>query len=105
MTTLSREDQKQWQVMSVNLSDTINFQKGETPSRKRTNILETHYKGYSAIQLSSVLYDRLSDGLIQETLSNMVRYSRASNYKGSTFVFQEKGKKPSAPILSETRLI
>ena len=103
MTSLSREDQKQWSVTSRNLFDEINVQKGETPARKRTKILDNYEKGYSAIQLNSILFGRLSDGLIQETLSNMVRYSRSSNYKGSTFVFQEGGNKPSAPVLSETR--
>jgi hypothetical protein len=102
---LSRNDQKEWPVMPVNLSDIVNFQKGYSSAEKRGSITNYHNKGYSAIQLSSDLFDRLSDGLIQETLSNMTLFSRASNDRGSTFVFQEVGKTSSAPILSETRYV
>ena len=99
---LSRNDQKNWRVISVHLS---NSQKGLSAVEKRCSITNYHGKGYSAIQLSSDLLERLSDGLIQETLSNMTLFSRASNRKGSTFVFQEVGKTSSAPILSETRYV
>ena len=91
---LSRNDQKNWRVISVHLSDIVNSQKGLSEA-------EICY----TIQLSSYLLERLSDGLIQETLSNMTLFSRASNRKGSTFVFQEVGKTSSAPILSETRYV
>ncbi len=100
---LSRKVQKTWPVVSLNLSDIVNNQKGFSPAQKRSSIMDYHSKGYSAIQLSGELLGRLSDGLIQETLSNMTLYSRASNKKGSTFVFQEMGKTSSAPLLSETR--
>jgi hypothetical protein len=102
---LSRNDQKNWRVISVHLSDIVNSQKGLSAVEKRCSITNYREKGYSAIQLSSDLLDRLSDGLIQETLSNMTLFSRASNQKGSTFVFQEVGKTSSAPILSETRYV
>jgi hypothetical protein len=102
---LSRNDQKNWRVISVHLSDIVNSHKGLTAAEKRNIITDYHEKGYSAIQLSSDLLERLSDGLIEETLSNMTLYSRASNRKGSTFVFQEVGKASSAPILSETRYV
>ena len=91
---LSRNDQKNWRVISKHLSDIVNSQKGLSAVQKRCSI-----------QLSSDLLERLSDGLIQETLSNMTLFSRASNRKGSTFVFQEVGKTSSAPILSETRYV
>ena len=96
---------KNWRVISVPLSDIVNSQKGLSAVEKRCSITNYREKGYSAIQLSSDLLDRLSDGLIQETLSNMTLFSRASNQKGSTFVFQEVGKTSSAPILSETRYV
>ena len=102
---LSRNDQKNWRVISVHLSDIVNSQKGLSAVEKRCSITNYREKGYSAIQLSSDLLERLSDGLIQETLSNMTLFSRASNRKGSTFVFQEVGKTSSAPILSETRYV
>ena len=103
---LSRNDQTNWRVISVHLSDIVNSQKGLSEAEKRYTITNYHHgKGYSAIQLSSDLLERLSDGLIQETLSNMTLFSRASNRKGSTFGFQEVGKTSSAPILSETRYV
>jgi len=102
---LSRNEQKLWTVVPRNLSDIVNFDRGCSSSKKRCSITNYKERGYSAIQLSRDLLDRLSDGLIQETLSNMTLFSRASNQKGSTFVFQEAGKTYSAPILSETRFV
>ena len=73
---LSRNDQKKRRVIFVHLSDIVNSQKGLSEAEKRYTI-----------QLSSDLLENLSDGLIQETLSNMTLFSRASNRKGPTFVF------------------
>jgi hypothetical protein len=70
------------------------------PSARRAKVFDANERGYCSIKLSEDLMDTLNQNCgVRETLSNLVRFTSASN-----FVFQQQNATSSSKIdLSKTR--
>jgi hypothetical protein len=101
-----KNDESSWAINEKHLTEIINYSKVLTKSQRRAKLFEYKSTGYTAIVLSDYCMSLLSDGYIQMTLSNMVKYgSENDDVNGSTFVFQKPGKSAEAPELSHTRSV
>ena len=100
-----KNDESSWQIFKKNLSDVVTFNKNLSKARRREQLFAFKSKGYTAIKLSDYYMNFLSDGCIQETLSNMLKFgsTNENDVNGSTFVFDKPGKSASEPQLSNTR--
>ena len=100
-----KNDESSWQIFKKNLSDVVHFNKNLSKARRREQLFAFKSKGYTAIKLSDYYMNFLSDGCIQETLSNMLKFgsTNENDVNGSTFVFDKPGKSASEPQLSNTR--
>ena len=99
-----KNDEQSWSVCKRKVIDVINSDKNISKAARRQQLFEFKNKGYTAIMLSKDCMDLLSDGCIQLTLSNMLKYgSTEDDVNGSSFVFQKPGKTSSKPELSKTR--
>ena len=98
-------DERYWPSDQKTISELIFHNRLLTISQRRNQLFEFKSKGYCAIMLNKDCMDLLSDGQIQFTLSNMLKYgSKKDDVNGSTFVFSKPGISTSEPILSHTRL-
>lgn len=94
-------EQSAWPTHHRKFSDLVDYQGGLTIAQRRHSLLEYEGLGYTALKLNKKLMSMLNDGGIQDTLSNMLKYSE----KGSTFLFQKEGIATSTPVYSHTRLV
>ena len=100
-----KNDESSWPIFKKPLTEVIIHIKSLTKAKRREQLFEFKSKGYTAIMLSDYCMSLLSDGCIQKTLSNMLKYGSKNedDVNGSTFVFQKPGKSASEPKLSHTR--
>ena len=100
-----KNDESSWQIFKKNLSVVVDYNKYLSKAKRREQLFSFKSKGYTAIKLSDYYMSLLSDGCIQETLSNMLKFgsTNENDVNGSTFVFDKPGKSASEPQLSNTR--
>jgi len=100
----TKNDESSWCIYEKTFTEVITDNLFLTKSKRREQLFEFKNKGYTAIMLSDECMSLLSDGCIQLTISNMLKYgSDTDNVNGSSFVFQKPGKSASEPELSHTR--
>lgn len=71
-------------TVNQNLTNLVEHNKGLTKAQRRHQLLEFQGLGYTALKLDNNLMRMLDDGKVQETLSNMLKYSAKADEKGST---------------------
>jgi hypothetical protein len=102
----TKNDESSWRIYKKTVSQVITDSLLLSKAKRRDQLFEFKNKGYTAIMLSDDCMSLLSDGCIQLTLSNMLKYGNVDTdnvNNGSTFVFQQPGKSASEPELSRTR--
>ena len=87
-------------VLKRDLWEITYWERLASPSFRRSKIYERNSRGYCSMLLPKKLMDTLNEDCgVRETLSNLVRFTSASN-----FVFQQQNATSSSKIdLSKTR--
>ena len=87
-------------VLKRDLWEITYWERLASPSFRRSKIYERNSRGYCSMLLPKQLMDTLNEDCgVRETLSNLVRFTSASN-----FVFQQQNATSSSKIdLSKTR--